>query len=339
MIKMDKKRSRIISIGIGIAIIAFLFWYVKVDDIIVAFSNFSLINLLIYLLVSVTIMILLTIKWSIVLNSFGIKIPFIQLFKYKLAGFGVSYITPSAHIGGEPVRAHLLHKNHNIEFKKSLSCVVIDKSLELILNGLFGCIGILIVLFNFTLPKRTTAIMILSFFALISIIYSFYRLTLQEKGFFTTALRFLRIDKIKILKKYENEINEFESHIISFFKYNWKAFFKASFVFLIAWLFMFIEYKIALRLVGYDASLSAVFIVISLVALAYIIPIPAALGSLEFGQSSAAALLGFSSAIGLALSLFIRGRDLLWTFIGLSYLGLHKIKFMDALLNNHNGKK
>jgi uncharacterized protein (TIRG00374 family) len=338
MIKMEKKRSRLISIVIGIAIIAFLFWYVKVDEIIKAFSHFSLDKLLIYLAVSISIMVLHTLKWKIVMNSFKIDIPFIQLFKYKIAGFGVSYITPSAHIGGEPVRAHLLTKNHNIEFKKSLSCVVIDKSLELILNGLFGCIGIAIVLFNFTLSKKTTTVMILSFFTIISIIYLFYRLTLKEKGFFTTVFKFLRIDKIKILIKYEDDIKEFEQHIISFFKYNLKAFFKASFVFFVTWILMFIEYKIALMLLGYNASFTALFIVISLIALAYIVPIPAALGSLEFSQSSAAAILKFSSGIGLALSLFVRGRDLLWTFIGLSYLGLHKIKFLDALLNNHNDK-
>jgi len=338
MIKMEKKRSRFFSIAIGIAIIAFLFWYAKIDEIIKAFSHFSFDKLLIYLIVSICIMVLHTFKWKIVLNSFKINVPFFQLFKYNLAGFGVSYITPSAHIGGEPVRAYLLNKNHDIEFNKSLSCVIIDKSLELILNGLFGCIGIAIVLFNFTLSKRTTAIMILSFFAIISIIYLFYKLTLNEKGFFTTVFKFLRIDKIKFLGKYENDIREFEQHIISFFKYNLKAFFKASIVFFLIWILMFIEYKIALRLVGYDASFSALFIVISFVALAYIVPVPAALGSLEFGQSSAAAILKFSSGIGFALSLFVRGRDMLWTFIGLSYLGLHKIKFMDALLNNHDGQ-
>jgi hypothetical protein len=98
---------------------------------------------------------------------------------------------------------------------------------------------------------------------------------------------------------------------------------------------MFVEYKLALLLLGYDASFAAIFIVFSFVALAYIIPVPAALGALEFGQSSASAILRVSSGIGLALSIVIRGRDMIWVFLGLSYLALHKIKFREIVFNNN----
>jgi len=331
---MKKIKSQLLSAIIGIIIVIFLFWYIKVEEIIKAFSYFSFDKLILFMIVSITMILLHTLRWSIILKSQGCKVPFPKLVVYKLAGFGVSYVTPAAHMGGEPVRAYLLNKNHNIEFKKSLSSVVIDKSLDLSLNGFFACITILIILANFTVSERTATIMIFGFFAMAAAIYSFYHLTLTEKGFFTTCFRLLRLNKWKVTKKYEKDIKGMESHLIYFFKYNKKAFRNAFLVFLLVWILMFIEYKLALLLLGYNASFAAIFIVFSLVGLAYIIPVPAALGALEFGQSSASAILGVSKGIGLALSIVIRGRDMIWVFLGLSYLALHKIKFKEIVIND-----
>lgn len=331
---MKKIKSQLLSAIVGIIIVIFLFWYIKVEEIINAFSHFSFDKLILFIIVSITMMLLHTLRWSIILKSQGCKVPFFKLITYKLAGFGVSYVTPAAHMGGEPVRAYLLNKNHNIEFKKSLSSVVIDKSLDLSLNGFFACITILIVLANFTVSEKTATLMIFGFFAMAAAIYSFYHLTMTEKGFFTTCFRLLRLNKWKLTKKYEKDIKGMESHLIYFFKYNKKGFRDASLVFLLVWILMFFEYKLALLLLGYNASFAAIFIVFSLVGLAYIIPVPAALGALEFGQSSASAILRISSGIGLALSIVIRGRDMIWVFLGLSYLTLHKVKFKDIVFNN-----
>jgi len=280
-------------------------------------------------------MLLHTFKWNIILKAQGCKVPFFKLFTYKLAGFAVSYVTPSAHIGGEPVKAYLLNKNHNIEFKKSLSSVVIDKSLELSLDGFFACITILIILVNFTVPKNTAILMALGFFVMASAMYAFYHLTLTEKGFFTTCFRLLRLHKWKLTKKYEKDIKGMESHLIYFFKYNKKGFRNAFLTFLLVWILMFFEFKLALLLLGYNASFVAIFIFFSLVGIAYIIPVPAALGALEFGQSSASVMLGISKSVGLALSIIIRSRDMIWVFLGLSYLALHKINFREIKGENN----
>jgi len=332
---MRKIKSQILTAIIGVIIVIFLFWYIKVEEIVRAFSYFSFNKLILFIIVSIIMMLLHTLRWSIILKSQGCKVPFFKLFTYKLAGFAVSYVTPSVHIGGEPVRAYLLNKNHNIEFKKSLSSVVIDKSLDLILNGFFACISILIILANFTVSKKTANLMIFSFFAMAAAIYSFYHLTITEKGFFTTCFRLLRFNKWKVTKKYEKYISGMESHLIYFFKYNKKGFRNAFLTFLLVWVLMFFEYKLALLLLGYNASFTAIFTFFSLVGLAYIIPVPAALGALEFGQSFASALLRVSKGIGLALSIIIRGRDMIWVFLGLSYLALHKVKFKNIAGDNN----
>ena len=177
--------------------------------------------------------------------------------------------------------------------------------------------------------------MALGFFVMASAMYAFYHLTLTEKGFFTTCFRLLRLHKWKLTKKYEKDIKGMESHLIYFFKYNKKGFRNAFLTFLLVWILMFFEFKLALLLLGYNASFVAIFIFFSLVGIAYIIPVPAALGALEFGQSSASVMLGISKSVGLALSIIIRSRDMIWVFLGLSYLALHKINFREIKGENN----
>jgi uncharacterized membrane protein YbhN (UPF0104 family) len=99
---------------------------------------------------------------------------------------------------------------------------------------------------------------------------------------------------------------------------------------LLSWAIMFIEYKIVLTIVGYpDASLASVFLIISLLGAAYLVPIPMALGSLEASQVSAFALTSMRSAAGVALALVVRAKDLAWAiiaFIALSFFGFKVIK-------------
>jgi uncharacterized membrane protein YbhN (UPF0104 family) len=65
------------------------------------------------------------------------------------------------------------------------------------------------------------------------------------------------------------------------------------------------------------------------VGLAYIIPVPAAIGVLEVGQLSAFSLLNLSSSLGIAASIVIRAKDSIITLIGLiiiSFKGLWDFK-------------
>jgi len=67
------------------------------------------------------------------------------------------------------------------------------------------------------------------------------------------------------------------------------------------------------------ANLTAVQIVIALTAmrLAYLLPLPGGLGSLEASQVLVLSLMGADPAIGVSASLLIRARDVLLGLVGL----------------------
>ncbi len=276
------------------------------------------INLIPYAVFSVLIMITLAYRWSCVLKSMNFKVGLFNLFMYKVSGFSIGYITPSAQLGGEPMRAYLL-KRHDVPYKNALSSVIIDKTLEFTTNTIFAIIGFIFVILHFTLSKNMILGLLIGLALASWAIFRFYYLTIKGTGYFTFAMRFWRLNKIKFLQKFEKSIEHVEKELHDFYRNKPKKFAWAVAISFFSWILMFLEYKFALLLLGFDASIPTLFLVISVIGLAYIIPVPAALGVLEGGQTALFALLKIAMGKGLLLAFIVRIRDLAWTFLGISY--------------------
>jgi uncharacterized membrane protein YbhN (UPF0104 family) len=92
---------------------------------------------------------------------------------------------------------------------------------------------------------------------------------------------------------------------------------------------MFIEFKLAMLIFGFDANLLQIFLTFSVVGAAYIIPVPFAMGTLEGGQVALFNAIKLNPAIGLGIGLLTRVRDSLTAGTGLviaTYYGLVKKK-------------
>ncbi|RPJ51171.1 MAG: hypothetical protein EHM21_03310, partial [Chloroflexi bacterium] len=89
----------------------------------------------------------------------------------------------------------------------------------------------------------------------------------------------------------------------------------------LTWLVMIFEFWLSLYFLGISASLAQAVTALTAARLAFLVPVPAGLGSLETGQALAAGLLGWNPAVGIALSLLIRARDVFFALIGLGLGG------------------
>lgn len=296
------------------------------DDIIHRFANASPAMILGYVLISIMIPILLTVKWHVALRAYGVSLPFYSLFIYRLIGFAVAYVTPMSHVGGEPVRA-LLVGRQGIPMKVSFSAVIVDKSLEMIFNAGLFFIGALIVLNStiFPIAARTTIFVISVIAVAIVSIFMYHALLPRES--IVPFLNKLGFSKLKNWKSTTKDIKEMELLVKHFYSKKKMAFALSILINFTLWIMMFLEYKYALLILGYDPSLFGVFLFLTGVGIAYSIPIPAALGVLELGQISASRLLGLKDVIGAALAFLIRVRDIFWTVIGLVLLGLFHYNF------------
>ncbi len=310
------------SVTLGLILTVAVVWGVGAQQVLERFLHAHWYLILGYLCTSILLAIGVTYKWHIVLDAYGVKLPFYTLFIYRLIGFAVGYVTPTAHVGGEPVRA-LLVQRQGIPAKVSFSAVIIDKLLELIFNiGVFF-LGALIIMnsTSFPLVARVSLFLLSTFLLAVASIFTYN--IFKRKKVFVPLLRRLGFTRLKHWSTIKKSANDFELLIEHFYANKKRHFQKSLLVNGALWCLMFIEYKLALLILGYNASLFGVFLFLTGVGIAYSIPIPAALGVLELGQVSAGALLGLKASIGVALAFLVRMRDFAWTVIGLILLGLY----------------
>ena len=324
ILKDKKMLSIVASILLGVMIIIILLFKYPFREVISTFTNFTFFLVLAYLAVSLLIMTTLTLRWKIILNALGHKVSFHKLVSYRLIGYGISYLTPSAKVGGEPIRAALL-KRQGIGFKEGLSSVVIDKTLELSLSAVFFIVGVFLLVLAYAVPGRLLAVLLVLALLFLYIVWKFYSRIFRGKPVFTALFRMLRLHKLKFMAKYQSKILTFEKPIIHFYRTQKKEFFIATGLSVISLGLSMLEFKLVLLMLGINANLGVVFLVLSLAGLAFMVPLPMALGSFEAFQISLFSIVKIgSAAAGIGVAMITRSRDLLWVLASLIlafYLG------------------
>ncbi len=316
-----------ISLAVGIVLLYLTLKHTNFSELWTVISSLNPLWLLAYLFISICIDLTLAIRWRLISKEYGYNISLFKILLYRLAGHGISYLTPSAKLGGEPVRAALLARHgSDKEFQKSLTTVGIDKTFELAFSGVFFFIGSLIVGLatpHISLGARITLLCLGLFFLTLTSL--FYLRTFNGKPFFSLIFKISKLSKIKLV------VEQFESVIADFYKHHRKVFWKTFWINSLSWVLMFLEYKTALLALGFNANFGLIFLVFSMVGLAYLFPIPLAIGSLEAGQLSLSKISNLPTTSGLALAFLTRARDLLVAIIGLAVIAFEGVGVVKAL--------
>jgi uncharacterized protein (TIRG00374 family) len=322
-------RLRYIAAGmllVGSIIVGLMVYSIGAGEIASVIAKASLVFLGAYILASVGIAAIATYKWQLILRSQRIRIPYNRLFMYRMIGYSVSYLTPTAHVGSEPIRAYLL-KREGIHTNKAFSTVIIDKSLELIADVLFFFFGALLIINSVAVNSRMKLIVLIISLILILLMGMFVGGVLGKRSMFIAIFRFLRLHRMRKLRPIQRNLGAIEKQIESFYRKEKRLFVIIMGLMVLLWGLMFLEYKFLLLMLGVDASLVQIFLILTGVGLAYAVPVPAAMGTLELGQLSAAKVLALGSATGIALAFIVRARDLVWTAIGLVFLTIYQFSF------------
>jgi len=323
------------SITLGVIILVIVMLKYPFKDVFSTFSNITPSLVIAYLMISFIIMSLFAIRWNFVMRTLGYIIPLRESFSFRVIDYGISYITPSGKAGGEPIRAALLTRK-GIPFKEGLSNVTTDKTIELSVSVIFFVFGLLTLAIGHPLPIGLRILMIIFSLFLLFTIWKFYSRIMKGKPVFAALYRFLRLHKIKSLAKYQQAVVDFEKPIIKFYNEKRQAFYIALGLSLLSIFCSMIEYKILLLMLGINASIGVVFMVFSVVGIAFLVPVPMGLGSLEALQAGLFSVLGIGSASGIGLALITRARDLLWVLTGVIlslYLGAFR-RVMDEAYNS-----
>ena len=321
------------SITAGGLLFALVLLIVGFDSIVEPFRTFSLLYLSFFLLSSVLLYIVYVLRWAAVLKYQGIKVPFLLLLRYKLIGSSINYLTPVSRIGGEPVKAYLFKKKMKTD--SALSSIVLETMLGMFTDVLFVCFLLVFMIIFFALPSEIASLSLMLSLIGLALIAVYFSTLLNRKGPLSHVIRVVYLLLRKpILKKLIEKIRIMEEQMTEFLRLRKKGVIQAVAISMISWPLTFLQYKFALLSIGFEASFTIIFLSIVATTIASIMPIPAAFGVQEAGHISLFSLVATAN-IGFALSIFLRLKDLIITFVGLTLLSHEGLDIIDILRKNN----
>jgi hypothetical protein len=307
---------------VWIVALPFLWWALRqipVGDIWSTLSALTLGQLLVLAGINLVVLLLFTSRWWLILRSLGYRLPFISLIAYRLAGFGISYFTPGPQIGGEPLQVHLTRERHAIPAPTAVAAVSMDKILELLSNFSFILLGVWVILRSRVAQVDLSLPLVVPAAVLFVLPAAYLTAIWFDQQPLTRLIRQLpaRLAWHPVAQKTSRLLALAEERMTGFCRHSPKAFFQIILLSALTWLLVIFEYWLSLYFLGYTLEAYQVISLLTAARVAFMLPSPGGLGTLEASQVLMFEALGFNPALGISISLLVRGRDLLLGGIGL----------------------
>jgi len=272
-----------------------------------------------YLGVVAVIIVLRALRWRIVLERLGIPLGLARLARLWLAGRAVGSLIPSGTFAGEPVRAELLHSS-GAPRATAAGAVALDRALELAGNMIAGpaCVGAALVLGAGS--RVGTFLATVGSLAGIGTFAFVYLRAAQHRPALVALFALMGLDRFQWLRplgRHAAQADDALQHLI------------ASHPGLVPG-GIGLSLAIECLQLGELAALFALFgLAVPLplfllssvgIGVARVVPVTAALGSLEATQVGIFTLGGSTLALGLTVGLVLRLAETLWILVGLACL-------------------
>jgi uncharacterized protein (TIRG00374 family) len=311
---------------VGLLTLVLIVWHIGPRQIYDAAAQLGPVALLVLLIPSVIMYVVEAYGWKVTLGPSAKDIPFWRVLAIRTAGEVVNMTTPTAYVGGEPLKAYLL-KKHDVPMVEGLASVIIAKTTMTIAEVLFILLGIALGVWLLggsdssgqTMAAALVGVGLLAFGTAAFVF-------VQRQGLFTWLLGFLRKIGLKIayLEAREEQLRSLDRTILTFYRDNRPAFYASTGLFFLGWMAEALEvYVIIYYLGGPAMALSA----ISIGALSVFIKggtffIPGSLGAQDGGNMLLLSAFGYSDVTGITFALLRRFRELVWIGLGLLCLAL-----------------
>lgn len=261
-----------------------------------------------------------TLGWKFALHpKEQARIPWIRLFRVRLAGEAVNYVTPTAQMGGEPVKAWILSRRYGVPMQDGMASVVIAKTTFALSMLLFVALGLGIMLAT---QKEAASPELMRWIWIVlpglSLLLGLF-MVVQFLQPFSRGARAVSRWMPEWFRALAEKIHEWDQAIVAFYRESPKSVFWSLGFHFLGWLAGAVEVYIILYLLGFPVSWTTAF---SLEALWVLLRsgafmIPASLGASEGFLLMICSGLGVSAVAGLALGLIRRAREVSWGGLGL----------------------
>ena len=242
-----------------------------------------------------------------------------SLWCIRQIGEAYNTITPLGTLGGEPIKAQLLKEKHGLSLKQGMASQIIARTTFLIGLILFFIPGIFFILQSDLISEKIKMTCLFSMAILSILIFLF--LIFQITGTLGKLARWS--SKRPFGKKMDVFLNKLEivdQGISSYYKQDIRrAIISVSYAF-IGWVIGIAELYVTLYFLGYNLSLTDLWLIEALAQLirnaSFFIPL--SIGAQEGGLLLIFTALGMPGTLGITVSFVRRIKELLWVCLGLA---------------------
>lgn len=257
-------------------------------------------------------------RWWLILRALGFSLSYPLLSSYQLVCSSISYFTPGPHFGGEPLQVLLLNRRHAVPGPLATASVALDKLLEVLVNFSFLVVGVVITLQARIAPGALSEGGVAVALALLAVPLVILGLLYAGKHPISGLVSLLP-SRLRPPGRLLIVVAETESHAIRACREHPGLIAAAVGGSVVVWAAMFVEFWLSTLFLGLSLDWLQLVCIVTVARVSLLLPTPGGLGTLEAGQIIVMQWLGFDPAVGLALSLIIRARDVLFGIIGLMW--------------------
>ncbi len=256
------------------------------------------------------------------LRAQGYKFRFLELSIYRLHSYTIGYLTPTAQLGGEPLRIYHL-RERNVPLKHAVASVVIDRIMEHATTTVFIISGFLVLLAK-GLLQGDDIFFVGIVLAMISVLLLyFYLTTVYNKGPLSSIIQLLRLHRFEAINNSISRIEEVEETLHFYFTKHRLTMVYCVAVSIVYFLLIIFEYWMLMYFFGVTITFTQALILATLPMLGYMLPIPGGLGALEGLQLTTFAATHLPEALALPLIMTVRLKDLVFLFAGMISISAH----------------
>jgi putative membrane protein len=264
--------------------------------------------------------------WWVLTQAFaapgGFRVPSLpRLFALRASGEAINGITPTAYLGGEPLKAWLLRR-HGVPLAPGLASALASKTALMLTQGLFVFLGILIAIQAWR-PSVPLPLVVGIGLALMVLVGT-AMIGAQRRRPFTVLLAVSRrwSGRRALLAAWEEDLTALDDLLKEFYDRRTGDFLVCCGFHFAGWTLGAVEVWLLLRLLGAPVDFATAFSIEALAGVAKLaaLIVPGSLGVQEGGQVLIFVAFGLGASRAVTFSLIRRARELIWIAFGLLVL-------------------
>jgi uncharacterized protein (TIRG00374 family) len=247
-------------------------------------------------------------------RSFG------RLLAVRLAGEAVNLGTPTASVGGEPVKAYLLRPE--VALRDGLASVVIDKTTGVVSQVLLLLVGLLVGVVLLPVPRPLTVAAAGALAVEILCVGGF--IVVQLRGAIGGGGRLLAKLRMPPSRERQATLDGMDHALRAFYITNARGLLASVLCHVLGFAVGTLGIYLVVQLLGIPISLTTAFTIgaFGTAVKFFSFMVPASLGALEGGNVALFAAFGLPGAVGLTYTLVRRLREIAWIAVGFAALSL-----------------